>query len=166
MRRCGCRQPSWRYAEQAQINSASFLLLEPRCFSWSRSVRSFALDVHDLLTCPPLLIPRRPSVCSSGCEAGIPIVFFLGLHGPDRARHLVCQGHGDRVPQGGVEPICSVLPIAPSTYYSHPAKRADPARQSDRARRDDALRPEILRVFEENYRVYGCLLYTSDAADE
>ena len=55
----------------------------------------------------------------------------------------------------GVEPICSVLAIAPSTYYSHLAKRADPARQSDRARRDDALRPEILRVFEENYRVYG-----------
>ena len=55
----------------------------------------------------------------------------------------------------GVEPICSMLPIAPSTYYSHLAKRADPARQSDRARRDDALRPEILRVFEENYRVYG-----------
>lgn len=55
----------------------------------------------------------------------------------------------------GVEPICSVLPIAPSTYYSHLAKRADPARQSDRARGDDALRPEILRVFEENYRVYG-----------
>lgn len=55
----------------------------------------------------------------------------------------------------GIEPICSVLPIAPSTYYSHLAKRADPAGQSDRARRDDALRPEILRVFEENYRVYG-----------
>lgn len=55
----------------------------------------------------------------------------------------------------GVEPICAVLPIAPSTYYSHLAKRANPARQSDRARRDNALRPEILRVFEENYRVYG-----------
>lgn len=96
IRRCGCRRPSWRYAEQAQINSASFSLLEPRCFSWSRSVRSFALDVHDLLTCPPLLIPRRPSACSSGCETGIPIVFSLGLHGPDRARHLVCQGYGDQ----------------------------------------------------------------------
>jgi len=55
----------------------------------------------------------------------------------------------------GVEPICSVLPIAPSTYYEHLAKRADPARLSDRARRDEALRPEILRVFEENWRVYG-----------
>ena len=26
----------------------------------------------------------------------------------------------------GVEPICKVLPIAPSTYYDHVAKRADP----------------------------------------
>ena len=55
----------------------------------------------------------------------------------------------------GVEPICTVLPIAPSTYYEHLAKRADPARLSDRARRDAALRPEIRRVFEENWRVYG-----------
>ena len=55
----------------------------------------------------------------------------------------------------GVEPICDVLPIAPSTYYDHLAKRADPSRLSDRSRRDEALRPEILRVFEENWRVYG-----------
>ncbi len=55
----------------------------------------------------------------------------------------------------GVEPICDVLPIAPSTYYDNLAKRADPARRSDRARRDGALRPEIRRVFEENWSVYG-----------
>lgn len=55
----------------------------------------------------------------------------------------------------GVEPICRTLRIAPSTYYDHLAKRADPARLSDRARRDEALRPEVLRVFEENWRVYG-----------
>ena len=55
----------------------------------------------------------------------------------------------------GVEPICRMLPIAPSTYYDHLAKRAEPSRRSDRARRDDALRPEIRRVFEENFRVYG-----------
>jgi transposase InsO family protein len=55
----------------------------------------------------------------------------------------------------GVEPICAVLPIAPSTYYDHLAKRADPSRLSDRARHDEALRPEIRRVFEENWRVYG-----------
>ncbi|OYQ22168.1 IS3 family transposase [Elstera cyanobacteriorum] len=55
----------------------------------------------------------------------------------------------------GVEPICRVLPIAPSTYYNHLAGRSDPERLSDRARRDEALQPEIRRVFEENWRVYG-----------
>jgi hypothetical protein len=48
-----------------------------------------------------------------------------------------------------------VLPIAPSTSYEHAAGRADPARRSGRARRDEALRPEIRRVFEENWGVYG-----------
>jgi hypothetical protein len=32
----------------------------------------------------------------------------------------------------GVEPICRVLAIAPSTYHAHIARRADPARQSER----------------------------------
>ena len=40
----------------------------------------------------------------------------------------------------GVEPICKVLPIAPSTYHAHVAKRADPARLSARAKRDAALK--------------------------
>ena len=55
----------------------------------------------------------------------------------------------------GVEPICKLLPIAPSTYYEHLARRVDPARLSDRARRDAELRLEIERVFEANFRVYG-----------
>jgi len=55
----------------------------------------------------------------------------------------------------GVEPICRVLPIAPSTYHAHVAGRRDPARLSARARRDLALKPEILRVFTENFEVYG-----------
>ena len=55
----------------------------------------------------------------------------------------------------GVEPICKLLPIAPSTYHAHVARRSDPATQSSRARRDATLMPEILRVFEENFRVYG-----------
>ena len=55
----------------------------------------------------------------------------------------------------GVEPICSVLPIAPSTYRAHIAKRRDPSLLSDRAKRDAQLRPEIARIFEENFRVYG-----------
>ena len=55
----------------------------------------------------------------------------------------------------GVEPICNVLPIAPSTYHDHVAKRIDPERLSVRARQDMALRPEIARVFAENFEVYG-----------
>jgi putative transposase len=55
----------------------------------------------------------------------------------------------------GVEPICKVLPIAPSTYYDQLAKRADPSRLSARAIRDTELRPEIERVFDDNFRVYG-----------
>ena len=39
----------------------------------------------------------------------------------------------------GVEPICRVLPIAPSTYHS----------------RDGGLREHIRRVWEENFQVYG-----------
>jgi transposase InsO family protein len=55
----------------------------------------------------------------------------------------------------GVEPICKVLPIAPSTYHDHVAKRHDPDRLSARAKRDAALKVELRRVFEENFRVYG-----------
>ena len=55
----------------------------------------------------------------------------------------------------GVEPICKVMPIAPSTYHAHVARRADPSRLPDRVRRDAHLKVEIRRVFEENFRVYG-----------
>ena len=55
----------------------------------------------------------------------------------------------------GFEPICKLLPIAPSTYYSHVAKRQDPSRMSARAQRDILLKPEVARVFAENFGVYG-----------
>ncbi|GAA0774580.1 hypothetical protein GCM10009077_10550 [Roseibium denhamense] len=58
-------------------------------------------------------------------------------------------------PVFGVEPICRVLPIAPSTYYENIAKREDVDRLSVRAHRDIALKIEIRGVFEENFRVYG-----------
>ncbi len=55
----------------------------------------------------------------------------------------------------GVEPICNVLPIAPSTYYAAKAREADPALCSAREQSDDALCPEIQRVWDENRSVYG-----------
>ena len=55
----------------------------------------------------------------------------------------------------GVEPICRLLPIAPSTYHAHMAARRDSACASDRVRRDAELRSEIARVHAENFGVYG-----------
>jgi len=67
------------------------------------------------------------------------MIAFIDEH---RARH-------------GVEPICRVLPIAPSTYHAHAARRVDPGKLPARAQRDITLRTEIRRVYEENFRVYG-----------
>jgi hypothetical protein len=46
----------------------------------------------------------------------------------------------------GVEPICRELPIAPSTYHAHAARRADPAKAPPRVRPDLVLSGEIRRV--------------------
>ena len=48
-----------------------------------------------------------------------------------------------------------MLPIAPSTYHDHVAQWRDPASRSARAWRDAALKVEVRRVFEQNFRVYG-----------
>ena len=45
--------------------------------------------------------------------------------------------------------------MPPSTYHKHVAQRRDPLRLSVRARRDIALKPEVARVFAENFAVYG-----------
>jgi putative transposase len=55
----------------------------------------------------------------------------------------------------GVEPICAVLPIAPSTYYAHRAREAEPSRRAPRQQRDEVLRGEVERVWKQNLQVYG-----------
>ena len=55
----------------------------------------------------------------------------------------------------GVEPICKVLPIAPSTYYAYKERERDPAKRSARARRDEQLVQRIRQVWFENFCVYG-----------
>jgi putative transposase len=115
------------------------------------------------------------AVLDTGMTTGSPVsgVAFLVLYSlasqrdPTQGIGVFCPG-GARPPVQamiafiddhreayGVEPICKVLPIAPSTYHDHVAKRRDPARLSARARRDAAQRVEVRRVFEENFSVYG-----------
>jgi hypothetical protein len=55
----------------------------------------------------------------------------------------------------GVEPICRMLPIAPSTCYGNAAGKADPQRRSQRAKADKVLMQQIDRVWTENFEVYG-----------
>jgi putative transposase len=55
----------------------------------------------------------------------------------------------------GVEPICKLLPIAPSTYHARALQRRDAQKMSPRAKRDDTLCEKIRRVFDENFGVYG-----------
>ncbi|MFP2475291.1 IS3 family transposase [Escherichia coli] len=57
--------------------------------------------------------------------------------------------------QYGVGPLCSELHIAPSTYYHCQQQRHHPDKRSARAQRDDWLKKEILRVYDENHKVYG-----------
>jgi transposase InsO family protein len=56
----------------------------------------------------------------------------------------------------GVEPICAVLPIAPSTYFRVRAQQHDERKRSARAKRDDELRVLIRRIYEESFGgLYG-----------
>jgi HTH-like domain len=55
----------------------------------------------------------------------------------------------------GVEPICTELPIAPSTYYEHKVREKDARRLPPRVRRERWLSGEAKRVWEENFQVYG-----------
>jgi len=71
------------------------------------------------------------------------LVVAPNIGGDDRLHHE----HKDRF---GVEPICRVLPIAPSTYYQHSGRPP-----SARALRDAKLKAEIARVHAEHFGVYG-----------
>jgi putative transposase len=55
----------------------------------------------------------------------------------------------------GVEPICAVLPIAPSTYFLRKAQQQDATTRSARAQRDEELRVAIQRIWDANEQVYG-----------
>src|SRR5262245_15722410 len=55
----------------------------------------------------------------------------------------------------GVEPICAVLPIAPSTYFRYQGHRQKPDTRAARAQRDEELRALIQRIWDANEQAYG-----------
>ena len=55
----------------------------------------------------------------------------------------------------GVEPICDVLPIAPSVYYEQRARQQCPERRPPRVRQDEMVTAVLHRVWHENQEVYG-----------
>ena len=55
----------------------------------------------------------------------------------------------------GVEPICRLVAIAPSTYHAHVARRSKPETAPPRVKRDAMLSVEIKRAFDENFQVFG-----------
>ncbi len=55
----------------------------------------------------------------------------------------------------GVEPVCKVLPIAPSSYYARRTIARDPGLASDRAKSDIHDSAEIKRVHEQSGDRYG-----------
>jgi putative transposase len=58
-------------------------------------------------------------------------------------------------PSQGVESICRLVPIAPSTYFRHKAQQADPTKRSARAIRDEVLQAIIDRIWREHDQAYG-----------
>ena len=51
--------------------------------------------------------------------------------------------------QYGIEPICAVLPISPSTYYTWKTRERDPSLRCERFERSELLREHIVRVRKE-----------------
>ncbi len=55
----------------------------------------------------------------------------------------------------GIEPMCRVLRIAPSTWRENARRKANPDLRSLRAKEDERLSKEIVRVHKNNFGVYG-----------
>jgi hypothetical protein len=55
----------------------------------------------------------------------------------------------------GVEPICAMLPIAPSMYCEAKARERTPERRPVRTQRDEGLAVQVQRVWREHRAVYG-----------
>ncbi|WP_391346253.1 IS3 family transposase [Azospirillum sp. A23] len=103
-------------------------------------IKALEREVRELRQANEILRKASAYFAPGGARPPVPeMITFIDAH---RAVH-------------GVEPICKVLPIAPSTYRAHAARRADPAKAPARSRSDAELREAIRRVWDANFQVYG-----------
>ncbi|MEX1078727.1 MAG: IS3 family transposase [Homoserinimonas sp.] len=106
----------------------------------ARRVRGLEQEVRELRRANEIL-KRAAKFLRGGARPPAPeVVAFIDANKDD-----VVEGR-----RLGVEPICSMLQVAPSTYYA--ARDRAP---SARAISDAALIPELVMLWEDNYRVYG-----------
>ncbi|WP_438012331.1 IS3 family transposase [Psychrobacter raelei] len=81
-----------------------------------------------------------------------------GLGSPGGARpqtQVMVDFIEDHKQQYGVEPICRVLPIAPSTYYRAKELEENPEKRSQRSQHDDFYLNEIKRIWKNSKCRYG-----------
>ncbi|XEY15804.1 IS3 family transposase [Azospirillum sp. HJ39] len=103
-------------------------------------IKALERENRELRQANEILRKASAYFCSGGARPPVQeMIAFIDAH---RAVH-------------GVEPICKVLPIAPSTYRAHAARTADPAKAPARSRSDAELSLAIRRVWNENFQVYG-----------
>ncbi|MGJ0482900.1 MAG: IS3 family transposase [Methylomicrobium sp.] len=108
--------------------------------SESERIKALEREVRELRQANEILRKASAYFCPGGARP------------PVQAMKAFIDDHRDVY---GAEPICKVLPIAPSTYHLHVARQANPGLRSARTRRDDDLSARIRRVWEENFQAYG-----------
>ncbi|WP_449229764.1 IS3 family transposase [Azospirillum argentinense] len=103
-------------------------------------IKALEREVRELRQANEILRKASAYFAPGGARPPVPeMIAFIDAH---RAVH-------------GVEPICRVLPIAPSTYHAHAARQADPSKAPARSRSDAELSGAIRRVWDANFQVYG-----------
>ncbi|WP_415205973.1 IS3 family transposase [Rudaea sp.] len=134
----GCTSESLRrWVRQAQVDEGR---REGLSTSERDRLKAQEREIRELRQANEILRKASAYFCPGGARP--PIQAMIAFIDDHRAIH-------------GVEPICRVLPIAPSTYRRHARERRHPDRRSARARRDEDLCQAIRRVFAENLQVYG-----------
>ena len=88
----------------------------------------------------------RKSVHRVVAAHGVDVFCAGGARPPTAVMVQFIDDHRDAY---GVESICTVVPIATSTYFWHKASHADPTRRSARVQRDDGAREHPSQVADD-----------------